>query len=125
MKSEIMHHLPAAKHGCLSKNELAGAIQCILYKPKTGCQRQGITSAFAWCCFRRPYPACPANVRAGVRQRRCYLCRCPCTCMQSIIVFCIVLSQKFNIMSALLVQQLAIDRKKSILAKVCFDAKRG
>ena len=39
MKSEIMHHLSAAKRGCLSKNELAGAIQCILYKPKTGCQR--------------------------------------------------------------------------------------
>ena len=32
--------------------------------------------------------------------------------------FCIVLSQKFNIVSAIPVQQLAIARKKSILAKV-------
>ena len=35
--------------------------------------------------------------------------------------FCIVLSQKFNIVSAIPVQQLAIARKKSILAKVCLD----
>ena len=32
--------------------------------------------------------------------------------MQSIIVFCIVLSQKFNIMSTLFVQQLAIVPQK-------------
>ena len=44
MKSEIMHHLSAAKRGCLSKNELTGAIICILYKPKTVSQRQGLTS---------------------------------------------------------------------------------
>ena len=39
--------------------------------------------------------------------------------------FCIVLSQKFNIVSALSVHNWPSCRKKSILAKVCFDTKGG
>ena len=38
-------------------------------------------------------------------------------------VFCIVLSKKFNIMSAFFLTNRSLGRKKSILARVCFDAK--
>ena len=37
--------------------------------------------------------------------------------------FCLIFSKKFNIMSALFVHQSPTCRKKSILAKVCFDVK--
>jgi hypothetical protein len=36
-----------------------------------------------------------------------------------------IFSKKNNAMSALFVHQLPTCRKKSILAKVCFDAKKG
>ena len=39
--------------------------------------------------------------------------------------FCIVFSNKFNVMSAFLSTDRSLGCKKSILAKVCFDAKRG
>ena len=39
--------------------------------------------------------------------------------------FCIVFSSKFNIMSAFSSTNRSLGCKKSILAKVCFDAKRG
>ena len=39
--------------------------------------------------------------------------------------FCIVFSNKFNIMSAFFSTNRSLGCKKSILAKVCFDAKRG
>ena len=38
MKSEILLHLPAAKRGYASKNNLLKAFQCILYKLKTSLQ---------------------------------------------------------------------------------------
>ena len=41
------------------------------------------------------------------------------------IIFCLVFSKKFNIMSAFLFTNRPPCRKKSILAKVGFDAKRG
>ena len=40
-------------------------------------------------------------------------------------LFCLVFSNKFNIMSAFFARQLPVARKYSILARVCFDAKRG
>ena len=39
--------------------------------------------------------------------------------------FCIVFGNKFNIMSAFLSTNRSLGCKKSILAKVCLDAKRG
>ena len=39
--------------------------------------------------------------------------------------FCLVFSDKFNIMSAFLSTNRSLGRKKSILAEVCFGAKRG
>ena len=39
--------------------------------------------------------------------------------------FCIVFSNKFNIMSTFLSTNRSLGCRKSILAKVCFDAKRG
>lgn len=39
--------------------------------------------------------------------------------------FCLVFSDKFNIMSIFLSANRSLGRKKSILAKVCFGAKRG
>ena len=71
----------------------------ILYKLKTGCQWQ-ITSAFAWYCLRWPWAACFATARAGGCKQRCFLCRCPCACMQQ-TCFCLVFGVDFNIMSAL------------------------
>ena len=38
MKSEILLHLPVAKRGYASKNNLLKAFQCILYKLKTSLQ---------------------------------------------------------------------------------------
>jgi len=46
IKSDFLPHLPVSKRGCISKNNQAEVIQCILYKLKTGCQWQ-IVSAFA------------------------------------------------------------------------------
>ena len=37
--------------------------------------------------------------------------------------FCLIFGKNFNIMSVLFVHQRPLCRKKSILAKVCFDAK--
>ena len=46
--------------------------------------------------------------------------------VRDIIVFlCLVFRKKFNILSALFVPNRSPSRKKSILAKVCFDAKGG
>ena len=42
-----------------------------------------------------------------------------------IIFLCLVFSKKFNILSALFVSNRSPSRKKSILAKVGFDAKGG
>ena len=107
---------------CL-KNNQAEVIQCFLYKLKTGCQWQ-LVSAFAWCCLRWPWATYPANARADTSKRTCFLCRCPRACMRH-NHFCLVFSKKFNIMSAFLFTNRPPCRKKSILAKVCFDAKRG
>ncbi|GEM_PF-5440012 len=41
------------------------------------------------------------------------------------LVKCKTNSRKFNTMSAFFARQLPVARKYSILAKVCFDAKRG
>jgi len=41
------------------------------------------------------------------------------------VFFCIVFGKNFNIMSAFLVRQSSTCRKKSILARVVFDAKSG
>ena len=41
------------------------------------------------------------------------------------VVFCIVFGKNFNIMSAFAVRQSSTCRKKSILARVIFDAKSG
>ena len=35
IKSENLPHLPVAKHGYVTKSDLAEAIRCILYKLKT------------------------------------------------------------------------------------------
>ena len=45
--------------------------------------------------------------------------------VNSLILKCHDFSVNFNIVSALFAHQSPICRKKSILAKVCFDAKRG
>ena len=44
---------------------------------------------------------------------------------RQLVSFCLLFSKKFNIMSAHFIHQSPPCRKKSILAKVCFDAKRG
>ena len=103
MKSEILPHLPAAKRGYASKGNLAEVIQSILYKLKTGCQWQ-ITSSFSWFCFRCLWAACPATARAGGSNRTCFPRRCLCACIWQ-NRFCLVFSNKFNIMSALSVHQ--------------------
>lgn len=41
------------------------------------------------------------------------------------LLFCTIFSQIFNIMSAFFAHQSSTRRKKAILARVCFDAKRG
>ena len=49
-----------------------------------------------------------------------------CLCMRTQRnLFCLVFSKKFNIMSAVFANNRPPCRKKSILAKVRFDAKRG
>ena len=49
---------------------------------------------------------------------------CLCACTQPNL-FCLVFGVKFNILSTLFVHQSFTLPKKTILAKVCFDAKRG
>ena len=50
-----------------------------------GCQWQ-IISAFAWCCLRWPWAACPATDCAGGSKRTCSLRRCTLTRVCSILV---------------------------------------
>ena len=90
---------------------------------KPGCQWQ-ITSAFPWCRLGWSWATCPTTARAGRCKPTCFLCRCPLARVYGIF-FCIVFSNKFNIMSAFLSTNRSLGCKKSILARACFDAKRG
>jgi len=56
-----------------------------------------------------------------------YMFSAPLTTRASLLhnLFCLVFSHKFNIMSAILSTNRSLGRKKSILAEVCFGAKRG
>ena len=90
---------------------------------KPGCQWQ-ITSAFPWCRLGWSWATSPTTARAGRCKPTCFLCHCPLARVYGIF-FCIVFSGKFNIVSAFLSTNRSLGCKKSILAKVCFDAKRG
>ena len=98
------------------KNNLAEAIQHILYKLKNGYQWQ-IVSAFPWCCFRWPWATWPANARAGSSKRTCFLRRSPCACVRH-NRFCMIFSKNFNIISALFVHQ-------SLTRPQIFDSREG
>ena len=123
MKYEILPHLSVAKRGYGSKRDRTEVIQCGLHKLKTAC-RWPLTSAFASCCLRCPWAACPATARAGRRKRMCFPCCCHAY-IYGIIAFCLVFSKDFNIMSALFIHQLPTLPRKNDSRKGLFWCKIG
>ena len=99
MKSDIPAHLYVAKRGYISKSGQVEVTLYILYKLKNGC-RWHITSAFPYTdsvdrglYARKPLALAVVSLRAfrAVTHAR----------VHSTIAFCLVFSQKFNIMSAI------------------------
>ena len=111
------------KRGYALKRVLAEVIQSPLYNLKTGCQYQ-FTSSFPWCCLRWPWLACPATARAGGRKCTCFPRHCH-ACLYGTIVFCLVFSKKFNIMSALFVHQSLTLPQKIDSREGLFRCKKG
>ena len=91
---------------------------------KPGCQWQ-ITSAFPWCRLGWSWATSPHNRSRWPLQAYMFSVSLPTRACLRHNSFCIVFSNRFNIMSAFLSTNRSLGCKKSILAKVCFDAKRG
>jgi len=113
-----------AKRDYVSEGYLAEVIPCVLYKLK------------AWLSmadyFRFPMMSpwlvvsnIPHNRSRWPLQAYVFSVSLPTRACLRHNPFCIVFSNKFNIMSAFLSTNRSLGCKKSILAKVCFDAKRG
>ena len=105
------------------RGDQAQVIQSIRYKLKNSYQRH-LTSVFPRCRAtsreqQAPQPLALAEVSEHAFRRRCH------ARLYGTITFCPVFSKNFNITSAPFVHQPLTLRKKSILAKVCFDAKGG
>jgi hypothetical protein len=107
-----------AKRGYLSEDDLAEVIPCVLYELKAW------LSIADYFCFSIMSSWLIVSNMPHNRSRWLLQARCPLACACNIF-FCQVFSRRFNIMSAFLSTNRSLGRKKSILAKVCFDAKRG
>ena len=123
MKSEIPLHLPAAKRGYASKNNLLKAFQCILYKLKTSLQ---------WHIMRKKSRLL-FYVSYVLMSEWAYLCQntirrtlnsftCPLVNPSAFVSFSV---RDLTLRVAFLSTNCPPCRKKSILAKVCFDAEKG
>ena len=124
MKSQIRPHLSVAKHGLLSNSDRAEAIQCCLHKPKTAC-RCPITYAFTWRCWHCTRAAWPATAHTGPRKSTCFPCRGHACIYDALVFFVYILVIILTLWVPFSSTNRQPCRKKSILAKVCFDAKRG
>ena len=123
MKSEILLHLPAAKRGYASKSNLLKAFQCILYKLKTSLQwhlmrkksRLLLYVSYVlmseWMCL------CQNTIRRTLNSFTC-----PLVNPSAFVSFSV---RDLTLRVAFLSTNCAPCRKKSILAKVCFDAEKG
>ena len=123
MKSEILPHLPVSKRGYNLKREWEEVILCSLHKQKTAC-RWPITSRFhdVVAVVREQHALQPLALAAA---SACVFLAVAHSCGFTVSLFCLVFSKKFNIISALSSTNRSPCRKKSILAEVCFDTKRG
>ena len=67
------------------------------------------------------------SCKRSFRPLQAYMFSAPLTTRACLLssLHCLVFSDKFNIMSGLFIHQSLLGRKKSILAEVCFGAKRG
>ena len=119
MKSEILPHLSVSKRGYNLKSGWAEVIQRSLHRQETAC-RWPITSVVAVVREQhalQPLVQAVASLHVfGVVDHS----RVSAACLH-----CLVFSNKFNIISAFFPTNRSLGRKKSILAEVCFDAKRG
>ncbi len=103
IKTEHLPHLSVENVVVTQKNDLSEGFVNMLYKLQTAYRRQ-INSTFPRCCFRWPRATCPATARTGGGKRSWFSCRCPCACIQH-NRFCLVFSNKFNIITALSINQ--------------------
>ena len=103
IKHEVISLLSVPKRGYVSKSDLSEGIVNMLYKLQTAYRSQ-INSAFPRYCFRWPRATCPATARTGGGERSWFSCRCPCACIQH-NRFYLVFSNKFNIITALSINQ--------------------
>ena len=103
IKHDVIPLLSVPKRGYVSKSDLSEGIANMLYKLLTAFRRQ-INSAFPRCCFHWPRAACPATTNTDGRKRTpfpwCWLLACTWhNC------FRLVFSNKFNIITALSINQ--------------------
>ena len=123
IKSTILPHLSVAKHGYASKSNLLDAFQCMLYKLKTSLQ---------WHKMRKKSSPLP-YVSYVLMSEWTYSCQntirrtinsftCPLVNSSAIVNFS---TRNLTLKVAFLSTNCPPCRKKSILAKVCFGAKRG
>ena len=116
--------LSVAKRVCFSEGYLAEVIPCVLYKLKAW------LSMADYFCFSMMsswmvVSNIPHNRSRWPLQAYMFSVSLLTHACLRYDYFCIVFSNKFNIMSAFLSANRSLGCKKSILAKVCFDAKRG
>ena len=103
MKSEILPHLPVSKRGYNLKREWEEVILCSLHKQKTAC-RWPITSRFhdVVAVVREQHALQPLALAAA---SACVFLAVAHSCGFTVSLFCLVFSNKFNIISALFVHQ--------------------
>ena len=125
MKSEIMHHLPAAKRGCLSKKWASRSHSMHSLQAENGLSTARYN--FRVCMMLLPQTMSSMFCKHSCRLTLPYVFPSPLPIhiFAEDNRFCIVLSQKFNIMSALSVQQLAIMPQKIDSREGLFWYKRG
>ena len=116
--------LSVAKRVCVSEGDLAEVVPCVLFKLKAW------LSMADYFCFSMMsswlvVSNIPHNRSRWPLQAYMFSVSLPTRACLRHNSFCIVFSNEFNIMSVFLSTNRSLGCKKSILAKVCFDAKRG
>jgi len=113
-----------AKRGYLSEGDLAEVIPCVLYKLKAWLS---IADYFCFSIMSSWFIVSnmPHNRSRWLLQAYMFSASLPTRACMQYNYFCQVFSRKFNIMSAFFSINRSFGCKKSILARVCFDAKKG
>ena len=124
IKPEILPQIVCGKTCLCSEGDLAEVIPCDLYKLKAWLSMTD-NFCFSMMLFSLPVSNMHCNRSRWPLQAYMFSVSLATRACLRHNSFCIVFGNKFNIMSAFLSTNRSLGCKKSILAKVCFDAKRG